>query len=69
MIKRILYLGSTGAIDVDAPTFYSSKLQLVDNTGTPVTGKWVEVVAQGSNATGDAPRTVAIDQGPASDQP
>lgn len=68
MIKRI-YLGSTGAVDVDSPTFFSSKLQLVDNTGATVTGKWVDVVAQGSNATGDAPRTVAIYQGPASDQP
>ena len=68
MIKRI-YLGATGDVDITAPTFFSSKLQLVDNTGTPFTGKWVEVVAQGSNASGDAPRTVAIDQGPASDQP
>lgn len=69
MIKRIIYLGKTGEVDVDSPTFFSSKLQLVDNTGATVTGKWVEVVAQGSNASGDAPRTVAIDQGPSSDQP
>lgn len=68
MIKRI-YLGKTGEVDVDSPTFFSSKLQLVDNVGTPVTGKWVEVVAQGSNASGDAPRTISVDQGPASDQP
>ena len=68
MIKRV-YLGKTGEVDTNVPTFFSSKLQLVDNTGATVTGKWVEVVAMGSNATGDAPRTVAIDQGPASDQP
>lgn len=68
MIKRV-YLGSTGAVDLAVPTFYSSKVKLLDNTGTEVSGKWVEIAAQGSNSTGDAPRTIAVDQGTASDQP
>lgn len=68
MLKKI-YLGSTGAFNKNAVTFFSSKVKLVDSRGAEVTGKWVEVVAQGSNATGDAPRVIAVDQGPASDLP
>ncbi len=68
MIKKI-YLGSTGAFNKNAITFFSSKVKLVDSTGAEVPNKWVEVVAQGSDRYGASPRVVAVDQGPASDQP